>query len=194
MVKNDLESLKQTIFNHYHTLSVEILNAENNEIKSMLQQTQNTILKYARQIQFEDELKSYIPIVYNTKDFEEQYDNAFYDILEKEFDKMKNTLQFLFQFFQIFLKEKEKQEFNTIMDIDFIEQQYNHDCFTPNDFNTIISVMYDQMKKIQSPQHDESLDTFKRQLTENISIIQHLRNIFQWFIIDLEILNKKNEN
>lgn len=197
----DLDIMKKDIFYYYHSLSVEILNAENEEMKDMIRHTQETILKCARSIGYEEELKNYVPVVFEVKKLEEQYDKAFYDVLEtelkeKKFDTMKNTLEFIQSFFKIFVKESQQKEIDDLLDLPYIEQQFQHDCFSSDNFHNLFSYFFNLMKQLQSTARDEDLKIFQEQLEEdkeNVNVIHHLKNLMQtikWLIEDFEALKE----
>jgi hypothetical protein len=200
--KEDLEVMKQDIFHHYHTLSVEILNTEEEEVKEMIRHTQETILKCARSIGYEEELKSFVPVVFEVKKLEEQYDEAFYDVLEKQlgekkFDMMKNTLEFIQSFFKIFVKEQKRKEIDDFLDIKLMEQEFKNDCYTMENFYNLFSYFFNLMKELQSTARDEELKKFQDKLEEkkeNLNVIQHIRDLIQsikWLIEDFEALKEQ---
>lgn len=200
----DLEVMKKDIFYYYHTLSVEILNTDEEEVKDMIRHTQETILKCARRIGYEEELKSFVPVVFEVKKLEEQYDKAFYDVLEKElmekkFETMKNTLEFIQSFFKIFVKEAKQKEIDDFLDIKHMEQQFQHDCFSSNDFYNLFSYFFNLLKNLQSVARDEDLKKFQDSLEEskeNINVVEHLKNLMQsikWLIQDFEALKETKE-
>jgi hypothetical protein len=200
--KEDLEVMKQDIFYHYHTLSVEILNTEEEEVKKMIRHTQETILKCARSIGYEEELKSFVPVVFDVKKLEKQYDEIFYTALEKElsekkFEIMKNTLEFIQSFFKIFVKEKQRKEIDDFLDVKYVEQQFKNDCYTSKDFYNLFSYFFTLMKQLQSPARDEELKKFQDLLEEkkeNVNVLEHLRNLMQsikWLIDDFEALKEQ---
>ena len=200
--REDLEVMKQDIFYHYHTLSVEILNTEEAEVKNMLRHTQETILKCARSIGYEEELKKFVPVVYEVKKLEEQYDKAFYDVLEKElnekkFDRMKNTLEFISSFFKIFVKEQKRKEIDNFLDIKLIEQEFKNDSYHMDNFYNLFSYFFTLMGELQSMARDEDLKIFQGRLEEkkeNLNVVEHLRDLLQcikWLIEDFEALQEQ---
>jgi hypothetical protein len=200
--KEDLEVMKQDIFYHYHTLSVEILNTEEEEVKEMIRHTQETILKCARSIGYEEELKRFVPVVFEVKKLEEQYDQAFYDVLEKQlgekkFDMMKNTLEFIQSFFKIFVKEQKRKEIDDFLDIKLMEQEFKNDCYTMENFYNLFSYFFNLMKELQSTVRDEELKKFQDKLEEkkeNLNVIEHIRDLMQsikWLIEDFEALKEQ---
>lgn len=200
--KEDLEVMKQDIFYHYHTLSVEILNTEEAEVKNMVRHTQETILKCARSIGYEEELKNFVPVVYEVKKLEEQYDQAFYDVLEKElnekkFDMMKNTLEFISSFFKIFVKEQKRKEIDDFLDIKLMEQEFKNDSYRMDNFYNLFSYFFTLMGELQCTARDEDLKIFQGRLEEkkeNLNVVEHLRDLLQsikWLIEDFEALKEQ---
>ena len=200
--KEDLEVMKQDIFYHYHTLSVEILNTEEEEVKKMIRATQETILKCARSIGYEEELKNFVPVVFQVKKLQEQYDQAFYDVLEKElsekkFDIMENTLEFISSFFKIFVKEQKRKEIDDFLDVKLIEQEFKNDSYRMDNFYNLFSYFFTLMGELQCTARDEDLKIFKGRLEEkreNINVVEHLRDLMQsiqWLIEDFEALKEQ---
>ena len=200
--KEDLEVMKQDIFYHYHTLSVEILNTEKQEVKEMIRTTQDTILKCARSIGYEEELKNFVPVVFEVKKLQEQYDQAFYDVLEKElnekkFDRMKTILEFISSFFKIFVKEKKRKEIDNFLDIKLIEQEFKNDCYVMDNFYNLFSYFLTLMGELQSTARDKDLRKFQEKLEEkkeNLNVVEHIHDLMQciqWLIEDFETLKEQ---
>lgn len=180
-----LEKLKEELFQQYHSLTVEILNTEEKELKEELKRIQDSLLKSAEMIGFKKKILDYIPIIYDSRELEEQYNNAYFNLLEEEiknknFKQLENILDFLVRFFSIFFPREEIEE---NIDIEFIKQQFLNDILDPN---PIFLYIYELFLKIQSPQRDVSIE-------KELSFIEHIRQIFdliKYFIIDLENLKK----
>lgn len=180
-----LEKLKQELFQQYHSLTVEILNTEEKELKDELKRVQNSLLKSARMIGFEKNILDYIPIIYDSRELEQQYNNAYFNVLEEEinekkFDQLENILDFLVRFFSIFF---EREEIERNIDIKFIKQQFEKEILDPN---PIFLYIYDLFLKIQSPKRDSFIK-------KELSFIEHIRQIcdlIKYFVIDLENLKK----
>lgn len=178
-----LEKLKEDLFQQYHSLTVEILNTEEKELKDELKRIQKSLLKSAKMIGFEKNILDYIPIIYNSQDLEEQYNNAYFTILEEEikdkkFTGLENILKFFVDFFSIFFK---REEIEKNIDIEFIKQQFLKDILDPN---PIFLYIYDLFLKIQSPARDIWIK-------QELSFMGHIQEIFhliKYFIIDLEKL------
>lgn len=180
-----LEKLKEELFQQYHSLTVEILNTEEKELKDELKRVQNSLLKSARMIGFEKNILDYIPIIYDSRELEQQYNNAYFNVLEEEinekkFDQLENILDFLVRFFSIFF---EREEIERNIDIKFIKQQFENEILDPN---PIFIYIYDLFLKIQSPKRDSFIK-------KELSFIEHIRQIcdlIKYFVIDLENLKK----
>lgn len=180
-----LEKLKQELFQQYHSLTVEILNTEEKELKDELKRVQNSLLKSARMIGFEKNILDYIPIIYDSRELEQQYNNAYFNVLEEEinekkFDQLENILDFLVGFFSIFF---EREEIERNIDVKFIKQQFEKEILDPN---PIFLYIYDLFLKIQSPKRDSFIK-------KELSFIEHIRQIcdlIKYFVIDLENLKK----
>lgn len=189
---DSLKKLKDDLFQQYHSLTIEILNAEDEELKEEFKRIQNSLLKSAKLVGHDLEILNYIPVVYHSGDLEEQYDKAYFhlleeDLKEKKFDNFKNILEFLKNFFSLFFL---KDEMEKLYDIEFIEQQFMNDCFN---WYPLVLETYDLLLKIQSPERDEDIKK-NRIIIEEKDFLYHLGEIFQSiknFIQDLENLKKK---
>lgn len=179
------EKLKEELFQQYHSLTVEILNTEDTELKEELKRIQESLLNSAKMIRFDKNILDYIPIIYNSRELEEQYNNAYFNLLEEEikekkFNQLENLLDFIVRFFSIFFPREEIEE---KIDIKFIKQQFLKDILDPN---PIFLYIYDLFLKIQCPQRDVSIE-------KELSFIEHIQQIFnliKFFIMDLENLKK----
>ena len=182
-----LEKLKKDLFQQYHSLTVEILNAEeqDTELKEELKRIQDSLLKSAKMIRFDKNILEYIPVIYNSRELEEQYNNAYFNLVEEEikekkYNQLENILDFIVRFFSIFFP---REEIEQNIDIEFIKQQFLKDVLDPN---PIFSYLYDLFLKIQSPSRDILIQ-------KELSFIEHIKQIFnlvKYFMIDLENLKK----
>lgn len=182
-----LEKLKEDLFQQYHSVTVEILNTEeqDTELKEELKRIQDSLLKSAKMIRFDTNILDYIPIIYDSRELEEQYNNAYFNLVEEEinekkYNQLENILDFIVRFFSIFFPREEIEE---NIDIEFIKQQFLKDVLDPN---PIFLYLYDLFLKIQSPTRDILIQ-------KELSFIEHIKQIFnlvKYFMIDLENLKK----
>lgn len=188
-----LSKLKEDLFQQYHSLTLEILNTEDKELKNEFKRIQDSLLKSAKLIGHDIEILNYIPVIYHSGDLEEQYNKAYFHILEndlkeKNFNHFQNSLEFLLKFFLLFFK-KEEIKLKNLFDIDFIKQQFQHDCF---DWKPFIEEIYNLLLKIQSSERDEDIKKNIELINEK-DFLYHFSEIFKSiknFIQDLENLKK----
>lgn len=193
----DLKNMKNEILHYYHSLTVDSLNTKDENLKEEIQKTKSDILKVAKSIGYDEEILKYSPIVINVEELEKEFDRAFQDKLKenienKNYKLILNTVEFLARFFNHFLKESDKREFNEVLDIEFIKQQIDHDCFGETEWKRIVHFLYQMVKKIHSPQRDAQVENYQEMLHDNsCSLDQHVMNLLasiKTFITDLEAL------
>lgn len=197
----DIEILKNQIFNEYHQLSVDIANIEENENdkKIIFEETQKKILECAKHIggdDFINEIKNYAPVLLNIQELQKEYDHAYNDIFikdfeEKKFDKLSGLLEFMKSVFKI-LCPNEKYEIEKNIDTPYIIHKLTFNKFTDTNKKELFIYMLNILQKNQSQSNDEILQNIKTEIELKeinfpdifIKIMNLLRNL----IHDLEIL------
>ena len=193
--ETDMTQFKADLMDHYHGLSVELMNVDDPEAVEHIKKTRETVLDCARQIGFEKELLNYIPVIFNTSQFLEQCEKAFIDVMteelkEKKFDRVKEALVFFQSFFLLFYPSSRKEEIRNNIDIDFIEQQYQNDVYEDRDYRVLVNYMYGLLKGIQSRARDEFLEEKMGELDKDVyvNVPSHILNLYQgieYFIQDM---------
>lgn len=169
----DIEILKNQLFNEYHQLTIDMLNCSEDEEdkKTIFEETQKKILECAKQIggeEFINQIQDYSPVVINTKDLQIQYDKAYYDLFIKEFeeknyDKLGGLLEFAKNIFKT-LRPKENIEIERIMDIPYIIHKLNFGKFSETKKIELLNFMLDFMQKNQAEAQDEKLNIIRAEL------------------------------
>lgn len=193
--EKDMTQFKADLIDHYHGLSVELMNVDDPEAVEHIKKTRETVLECARQIGFEKELLNYIPVIFNTSQFMEQCEKAFVDVMteelkEKKFDRVREALVFFQSFFLLFYPNSRKDEIRNNIDIDFIEQQYQNDVYEDKDYRGLINYMYGLLKGVQSRARDEFLEEKMGELDKDVyvNVPSHVLNLYQgieYFIQDM---------
>lgn len=193
--ESDMTQFKADLIDHYHGLSVELMNVDDPEAVEHIKKTRETVLDCARQIGFDKELLNYIPVIFNTSQFLEQCEKAFIDVMteelkEKKFDRVKEALVFFQSFFLLFYPSSRKEEIRNNIDIDFIEQQYQNDVYEDRDYRVLVNYMYGLLKGIQSRARDEFLEEKMGELDKDVyvNVPSHVLNLYQgieYFIQDM---------
>ena len=193
--EKDMTQFKADLIDHYHGLSVELMNVDDPEAVEHIKKTRETVLECARQIGFEKELLNYIPVIFNTSQFMDQCEKAFVDLMteelkEKKFDRVKEALVFFQSFFLLFYPNSRKEEIRNNIDIDFIEQQYQNDVYEDKDYRGLINYMYGLLKGVQSRARDEFLEEKMGELDKDVyvNVPSHVLNLYQgieYFIQDM---------
>lgn len=198
--ESDMTQFKADLIDHYHGLSVELMNVDDPEAVEHIKKTRETVLDCARQIGFDKELLNYIPVIFNTSQFLDQCEKAFIDVMteelkEKKFDRVKEALVFFQSFFLLFYPSSRKEEIRNNIDIDFIEQQYQNDVYEDRDYRVLVNYMYGLLKGIQSRARDEFLEEKMGELDKDVyvNVPSHVLNLYQgieYFIQDMYNVQK----
>lgn len=199
----DIEILKNQLFNEYHQLTIDILNCSEDEEdkKCIFEETQKKILECASQIGGEDfvnQIQNYSPVVINTKDLQNEYDKAYNDVFleefkEKKYEKFSGLLEFTKNIFKT-LKPKENIEIERIMDIPYILHKLNFGKFTDNKKLELLNFMLDFIEKNQSEAQDEKLKEIRKELKVKKycfpSIFLKIMNLIKDLIHDFEMIQQ----
>lgn len=190
----DLEQFKTDLLNHYHGLTVEMLNVEDESVKQKFQQTKSIIRECAKKIGFDDELTNYIPIIFESNAFLRQSQKAFYDVLHQDIENisfvhLKESLLFFRDFFLMFLKSDRREEICSSLDIPFIEQQFMNQVYEESDYRKLLQYMFFLLKEIQSHARDafvhEKLEELQSSPIDVPKMILSLYEGVEYFIEDI---------
>lgn len=197
----DIEILKNQLFNEYHQLTVDILNVEEDEEdkKMIFEETQKKILECAKQIggdEFVEQIMNYSPVIINTEDLQKEYDRAYNDVFlkefeEKNFEKFSGLLEFAKIVFKT-LKPRENIEIERIIDIPYIIHKLNYDKFTEKKKLELFNFMLDFIERNQSEAQDEKLNNIRAELkVKEIclpDILIKIMNLLRDLIHDFEMI------
>lgn len=204
----DIEILKNQLFNEYHQLTVDIINTpeEEHDKKMIFEQTQKKILECAKQIGGDDfikQIEDYSPVLINIEELQKQYDKAYNDIFIEEFnnknyEKLSGLLEFMKNVFKT-LKPKEGYNIEKIIDTPYIVHKLTFDKFTHKMQLELFNYMLDFLEKNQSQANDEELNSVRAELKLKeiqfpvifIRIMNLLRNLIHDFEMIQNALNKK---
>ncbi len=191
--KNDYKALLDDIFHRYHQLTVDMMNGPE-EIKPQLEDIKKNLLKEADRIggpEFVKKILAYSPVVINLEALQTQYDKAFWDKLEEEYNKKNyNMIYELLNYLKtVYLKlaASKTEEINDILDVDFIKQRLENNAYTNEELTTLANNILDLVKTLHAPVYDEELENYRKELNEgNLHfptilkrIVQLTRNIIQ---------------
>ena len=197
----DVEILKNQLFNEYHQLTVDIMNTDDEEKKYIFEETQKRILECSFQIggdDFVNQIHDYSPVLINTQDLQTQYDKAYYDIFieefkEKKFEKLSGLLEFIKNIFKT-LKPKENIEIEKIIDIPYIIHKLDYDQFNNKKKLELFNFMLDFMERNQSSSNDDQLKKIRDLLKEKEinfpDIVVKIMDLVRNLIHDLEMLQQ----
>ena len=204
----DIEILKNQLFNEYHQLTVDIINTpeEEQDKKMIFEETQKKILECAKQIggdEFINKIQDYSPVLINIEELQKQYDKAYNDIFIEEFnhknyEKLSGLLEFMKNVFKT-LKPKEGYNIEKIIDTPYIVHKLTFDKFTHKMQLELFNYMLDFLEKNQSQANDEELNSVRAELQLKeiqfpvifIRIMNLLRNLIHDFEMIQDALHKK---
>jgi hypothetical protein len=204
----DIEILKNQLFNEYHQLTVDIINTseEESDKKTIYEETQKKILECAQQIggdEFINKIQDYSPVLIDIEELQKEYDNAYNDIFIKEFneknyEKLSGLLEFMKNVFKT-LKPKEGYDIEKIIDTPYIVHKLTFNKFTYKMQVELFNYMLDFLEKNQSQANDEELNSVRAELKLKeiqfpvifIRIMNLLRNLIHDFEMMQNALNKK---
>ena len=200
---DDSKILKEQLFNEYHQLTVDIMNTDDNDKKTIYQLTRDRILDCSHKVggeKFIEEIISYKPVVLDKHELIRQYNKAHNELLCQEFDsgnykKTKEMFTFIKNTCLHLHRKEDYDDINETIDVDFIIDRIKNNSYTNNEFSTLFRYMFSLIRSIQSANNDELLDSFMEELDNEtiyvprvlIQMVECIKNI----VNDLE--NLKNE-
>lgn len=204
----DIEILKNQLFNEYHQLTVDIVNVKDDEEdkKLIYEETQKRILECAFQIggdEFINKIQSHSPVLIDIEELEKEYNKAYYDLFLKEFEeknyeKMSGLMEFMKNIFKA-LRPKDSYEIEKIIDIPYITHKLNFNQFNEKKKLELFNFMLDFMEKVQSESNDEELNKIRNELKVKeicfpvifMKIMDLLKNLIHDFEMLQQQLQKK---
>lgn len=191
--QTDYQALLDDIFQRYHQLTVDMMNGPE-EIKPQLEDIKKGLLKEAERVggpNFVNKILSYSPVVINLEALQTQYDNAFWDKFNEEYDNKNYSMLFeLLKYLKhvyITLAPSKKEEITEIIDVQFIWQRIEKDAYTSEELATLTNNILDIVKTLHAPVNDEELENYRKDVNKgNLHfptilkrIVQLTRNIIQ---------------
>ena len=204
----DIEILRNQLFNEYHQLTVDIINTPDDEEdkRIIFEETQKKILECAFQIggdDFINEIQSHSPVLIDIEELQKQYDKAYYDIFLKEFEeknyeKLSALMEFMKSIFKT-LRPKDSYEIEKIMDTHYIIHKLNFNQFNEKKKIELFNFMLNFMEKHQSAANDEQLNSIRKELEVKeicfpvifMKIMDLLKNLIHDFEMIQQGLQKK---
>ena len=204
---DDIEVLKNQIFNEYHQLTVDIvnLNEDEEDKKYIFEDTQKKIIECANQIggsEFVDQIKNHSPVLIDVNELKKEYDHAYNDIFikefeEKKYDKLSGLLEFMKSIFKT-LRPKESYEIEKNIDTPYIIHKLTFNQFNDKKKLELFNFMLDFIKKNQSEANDELLKSVRSELENKeiffpdlfLKVMNLLRNLIHDFEMIQNALKK----
>lgn len=204
---DDIEVLKNQIFNEYHQLTVDIvnLNEDEEDKKYIFEDTQKKIIECANQIggsEFVDQIKNHSPVLIDVNELKKEYDHAYNDIFikefeEKKYDKLSGLLEFMKSIFKT-LRPKESYEIEKNIDTPYIIHKLTFNQFNDKKKLELFNFMLDFIEKNQSEANDELLKSVRSELENKeiffpdlfLKVMNLLRNLIHDFEMIQNALKK----
>lgn len=204
---DDIEVLKNQIFNEYHQLTVDIvnLNEDEEDKKYIFEDTQKKIIECANQIggsEFVDQIKNHSPVLIDVNELKKEYDHAYNDIFikefeEKKYDKLSGLLEFMKSIFKT-LRPKESYEIEKNIDTPYIIHKLTFNQFNDKKKLELFNFILDFIEKNQSEANDELLKSVRSELENKeiffpdlfLKVMNLLRNLIHDFEMIQNALKK----
>jgi len=181
--QHDYKALLDDIFHRYHQLTVDMMNGPE-EIKPQLEDIKKNLLKEADRIggpEFVRKIISYSPVVINLEALQTQYDKAFWDKLEEEYNKKNYYMiyELLNYLKTIYLKlaASKTSEINEILDVNFIKQRMENNAYTTEELVLLGNNVFDLVKTLHAPVYDNELEENRKRLNEGKLNFPNVLNI-----------------
>ena len=191
--QKDYQELLNDIFQRYHQLTVDIMNAPD-EIKSQLEDIKTNLLKEGERVggpNFKSKLLSYVPIVINLEELQTQYNKAFWDKFTNEYEQknyamLYDLLEYLKKVYMTLAPSK-KDHIMEIMDVKFIWQRVEQDAYTEEELKLLTNNILDIVKFLHAPVYDDDLEKYREDINKgNLyfpvilkRVVELTRNILQ---------------
>lgn len=201
--QSDYQDLINDMFQRYHQLGVDILNAPESAHET-LKECREGILREARNVGGPDlvqQILSYKPVVINLEELQNQYDRAFWDSFREKYDAGDYNLLFLLldEIKKILLAvdPSNSQKINDVLDVPFIRQQILAGAYSPEELRLLTNAILDLIKRCQAPAHDNDLEILRNTVNGgNIyfpDIFPHMIHLLRTMILEIEELRNRND-
>lgn len=159
-----VDQIKHDLLNHYHSLVIESISIKDKNLKSIYQKTFQNILKYAKKIHFDSELRGYLHTIVNKYNIKNNEDGQLckeidYSLRhETHHDFFLGIFSFFQEFLLLLIDKNQKEEFLQILNVEHIKTQYKQQLYTNQDFITLFDYLYHVLLPFQ---HSGRHDTWK---------------------------------
>ncbi len=200
--QRDYQILVNDMFQKYHSLTVDILNAPE-ESKRHLENCKQEILVQANQVGGQDlvnKILSYSPVIIDTEQLQQQYDKAFWDLFKKEYDD--NNYNLLYQLLDeirniLLTLNPSNKNISEVIDVQFIRQQIEKQVYSPQDLQTLTNSILNFIRECHSAGHDEELEQLRTEVNNgNLyfpDVFPKIINLVRQMIIELENFIAQNK-
>lgn len=175
--KKDFNKYSDNLFSVYHNLSVDKLNnADNDEKIKSIEECQNVVLECANKIGGED-LKEHIvahkPVVVSNNQIENEYNNAFWQTVEDDFNNKKyDKLLTLLKFIKLYILAEEPT--NEIFSVLKIKEKLETDTCTNDEMIILVDQLFNYLQN--EDDEDNLIEEYKNKLWEEKNFIHGIKN------------------
>ena len=197
---DDRKILIEEIFIHYHKLTVELMNATQEDAINCLKHCKQGLIDTAYQLGGEEivnEIRSYYPVVIDMQELGKSYNKAFWDVLETQYqNKDYSCIFIILEYIRntlVIICPSQESHISEILDLEYIRERIRNDAYTPEELARLTLSILDIIKSYQSPQRDIELETLRTEIMNGYTyfptIIQKILDLTEYIvqeIIDLQ--------
>ena len=196
----DYTRLVDEMFNRYHKLTVDILNAPE-ESKMHLNNCKVEILSQAKKMggrELVTRILSYKPVVIDTEKLQESYTNIYWDVFTEKYNNKDYTMLYeLLNYIRDLyctLAPSRVDSIKEIIDVQFIKDRIEHDAYNLEELKSLTDALFDIIKSLHAPYRDSELQDYLKTLNaENLYFPHILKKVIYFselIVIDIKNLKK----
>ena len=183
--EKDKNDLMNEIFYKYYTLCIEesLIEEAEEEKREIISECKKNLLITAKHLggqTFIDHIQSSKLISIDSKKILEQYNKAFWDIVNECYNNNNNMNKFYLYMYEILslirdllivIGPSKTDIINDILDINYIKQRVDHNAYSISEIISLINNIINIIKSLQSPIRDQELESFRSQINNNELIL-----------------------
>ena len=204
--EKDKNDLMNEIFYKYYTLCIEesLIEETEEEKREIISECKKNLLITAKHLggqTFIDHIQSSKLISIDSKKILEQYNKAFWDIVNECYNNNNMNKFYLYMYeilslirdLLIVIGPSKTDIINDILDINYIKQRVDHNAYSISEIISLINNIINIIKSLQSPIRDQELESFRSQINNNELILPViLRNLVTYCNDIVEDIMKLN--
>tara|TARA_Y100000992_G_scaffold183721_1_gene124099 strand:- start:367 stop:1278 length:912 start_codon:yes stop_codon:yes gene_type:complete len=182
-IQEDKKKYSNNLFHVFHNLTVDKMNSDDDEEKKkQIDVCKNVILECAEKIggsKLKNDINSHKPVVVSNLDIENEYSNAFWDVIKSDFNnKDYSKIITLLKFIKIFISSNSKNSENKyFFSITTIKDKLENNNCSSDEMIILIDKILDLIEEIDDSEEILNLTaSYKNKLWENNDFIEGLHN------------------